>query len=271
MVATTDLPDTAEPRRRKRRIRRITVIVLALAVVAGVLSIPLPYVALSPAPPVDTLGPGPTGRPLIQVQGRRTYPSTGRLDVTMVEVRGGPGPTMTVLNYLRAWLSSDTDIYDEDKFLADDSTDRDDREQSLARMAETERLATALALARLHLDPASVHVEMDMAHTGGGSAGLMLTLGLLDKLTPFDYTGGRHIAGTGAIDSAGHVLEIGGVRQKMIGAERAGATIFLTPGANCAEAIKSRPARLQLVRVESVDQAVKALLALTVKQPVPGC
>lgn len=271
MVASADLADMAEPRRRRRRIRRATVIVLALAVVAGALSIPLPYVALSPAPPVDALGSGPTGRPLIQVQGHTTYPSAGRLDVTMVEVRGGPGPTMTVLNYLRAWLSSDTDIYDENKFLADDSRYRHDREQSLARMAETERRATALALARLHLDPASVHVEMDMAHTGGGSAGLMLTLGLLDKLTPFDYTGGLHIAGTGAIDSAGHVLGIGGIRQKMIGAERAGATVFLAPAANCAEAERSRPAGLRLVRVESVDQAVKALLALTVKQPVPAC
>jgi PDZ domain-containing protein len=271
VVAATDLRETPERRRRRRRVRRMTVIVLALAVVAGALSIPLPYVALSPAPPIDALGPGPGGRPLIEVQGHPTYPSAGRLDVTIVAVRGGPGPTMTVLNYLRARLSSDTDIYPENKFLAEDARDRRDREQSLARMAETERRATALALASLHLDPTSVHVEIDMAHTGGGSAGLMLTLGLFDKLTPFDYTGGLHIAGTGAIDAVGHVLEIGGIRQKMIGARRAGATVFLTPAANCAEALKARPKGLRLVRVESVDQAVQALLALIAKQPVTGC
>lgn len=251
--------------------RRLTLVALALAVLAGLLSVPLPYVALSPAPTFDTLGTGPTGQPLILVSGRPTYPSRGRLDLTMVEVRGGPGPRMTVLNYLRAWLSPDTDIYDEKLFLADDARYERDRAKELAQMAETQRRATALALARLHLRPADVQVHMDMAHTGGTSAGLMLTLGLIDKLTPFDYTGGRHIAGTGEVDADGRVLEIGGIRQKLIGAARAGATVFLTPQANCAAAVAARPAGLRLVRVSTVGGAVDALVALAAGRPVPGC
>ena len=57
----------------------------------------------------------------------------------------------------------------------------------------------------------------------------MFSLGLYDTLTPEDLTGGRTIAGTGTIDPEGRVGPIGGIADKVIGAERAGATVFLVP------------------------------------------
>ncbi len=55
---------------------------------------------------------------------------------------------------------------------------------------------------------------------GGPSAGLMFTLGILDRLTPGDLAGGHFIAGTGTIDVDGTVGPIGGIVLKLIGGAR---------------------------------------------------
>lgn len=98
---------------------------------------------------------------------------------------------------------------------------------------------------------------------GGPSAGLMFSLAIFDKITPGSLTGGRFIAGTGTIDSAGVVGEIGGIQQKIAGAYDAGAQYFLVPAANCAEAGASSLADdVELIKVDTLDHAVGALEAL---------
>jgi PDZ domain-containing protein len=100
----------------------------------------------------------------------------------------------------------------------------------------------------------------------------MFSLGIYDKLTPGALTGGMSVAGTGTIDPAGQVGPIGGIEQKMVGARRAGATVFLTPAGNCADAVKAAPAGLRLVRVETLDGAIKAIDALRDHSgEVPAC
>ena len=74
-----------------------------------------------------------------------------------------------------------------------------------------------------------VEVEIDTAGIGGPSAGLALTLAILDDLTPGDLTGGSRVAATGTIDLAGRVGPIGGIQQKGVSARAAGASIFLVP------------------------------------------
>jgi Lon-like protease len=102
-------------------------------------------------------------------------------------------------------------------------------------------------------------LSFDLKDIGGPSAGLMFALGIIDKLTPDDLTGGRIIAGTGTIDDAGQVGPIGGIPQKLVGAKEAGATTFLVPAANCAEAVSNRQPDLPLVKVGSLDEALDAL------------
>jgi PDZ domain-containing protein len=102
-------------------------------------------------------------------------------------------------------------------------------------------------------------VDIPIEGIGGPSAGLMLALGIIDKIKPEDLTGGKVIAGTGTIDSSGKVGPIGGVPQKLIGAKRDGATIFLTPADNCAEAVANARPGLLLVKVDSLDTALTAL------------
>lgn len=116
-----------------------------------------------------------------------------------------------------------------------------------------------------------VSVEIKLRDVGGPSAGLMFALGIIDKLEPESLTGGRVIAGTGEIDPKGTVGPIGGIAQKMRGALAAGATVFLVPVANCAEALRSRPAGLQLVKVSTLHQALAALATLRAGGSPAGC
>ena len=74
--------------------------------------------------------------------------------------------------------------------------------------------------------------------------------------------GAAVIAGTGSIDEEGNVGAIGGIPQKLVGARRAGATVFLVPAANCAEALANAQPDLTLVRVETLAGAVAELEAL---------
>ena len=86
-------------------------------------------------------------------------------------------------------------------------------------------------------------IKIKVGNIGGPSAGLMFALGIVDKLTPGNLTGGRFVAGTGEIEANGAVAPIGGIQQKMAGARDAGATLFLTPAANCADAVGRRARR----------------------------
>jgi Lon-like protease len=106
-------------------------------------------------------------------------------------------------------------------------------------------------------------VTIDLDKIGGPSAGLMFTLGIMDKLEPEDLTGGKIIAGTGTIDDDGNVGPIGGIPQKLVGAKRAGAQIFLVPKDNCAEALKNAVAGLPMAEVATVDDALTALKTFT--------
>ncbi|MFD4912121.1 PDZ domain-containing protein [Streptomyces virginiae] len=102
-------------------------------------------------------------------------------------------------------------------------------------------------------------IDIKLADVGGPSAGLMFALGIVDKLTPEDLTGGKFVAGTGTITDEGKVGPIGGIQMKTIGARQAGAEYFLTPAENCASAASHVPDGLTLVKVSTIGDATKAL------------
>ncbi|MBB5081074.1 YlbL family protein [Nonomuraea endophytica] len=115
-------------------------------------------------------------------------------------------------------------------------------------------------------------VSISVGDVGGPSAGLMFSLGIVDKLTPGSLTGGKSIAGTGTITPEGEVGAIGGIAQKMVGAKKAGATVFLTPADNCAEALKAAPDGLRLVKAETLHDMVTTLDSLRQgKTDLPAC
>ncbi len=114
-------------------------------------------------------------------------------------------------------------------------------------------------------------ISIALADIGGPSAGLMFTLGIIDKLTDGDMTGGAFVAGTGTIDPAGAVGPIGGVLLKLVTAREAGATTFLVPADNCAEAVTDVPDGLQLAKVSTLSDATAALKTIREGGTPPSC
>lgn len=107
-----------------------------------------------------------------------------------------------------------------------------------------------------------VDVEIQLDKVGGPSAGMMFALGIIDKLTPGAIQGGADVAGTGTINQAGTVGAIGGIRQKLFGAQDAGAEWFLAPTDNCDEVTGHVPDGLTVLAVSTLDEALTALEAI---------
>jgi Lon-like protease len=100
-------------------------------------------------------------------------------------------------------------------------------------------------------------VEIDAGSVGGPSAGLAFALEIVDELGS-DLENGRRVVATGEITLAGDVLAVGGIRQKTIGAREAGASVFLVPDANAAEA-REQAGDLEIVPVSDFDEALAEL------------
>lgn len=102
-------------------------------------------------------------------------------------------------------------------------------------------------------------VTIDAGRVGGPSAGMMFALAVHDRLTPGAMTKGKAIAGTGTIDDSGTVGSIGGIRQKLAGARAADAEWFLAPEGNCSEVVGHVPDGLDVVAVETFEDATTAV------------
>jgi PDZ domain-containing protein len=107
-----------------------------------------------------------------------------------------------------------------------------------------------------------VDVTIRIEDIGGPSAGMMFALAIIDELTPEDELHGAVVAGTGTIDVDGAVGPIGGIQQKLRGAQRDGADWFLAPAANCDEVVGNVPDGLRVVEVDSLAQARDAVEAI---------
>lgn len=100
-----------------------------------------------------------------------------------------------------------------------------------------------------------VDIQIDPGNIGGPSAGLMYTITLLDMLSDDDILRGRKVSGTGSIDRNGGVGPIGGIKQKIVGADRDGADVVFVPEANWDQA-QEAAADIELVKVATLDDAL---------------
>ena len=94
---------------------------------------------------------------------------------------------------------------------------------------------------------------------GGPSAGLVFALGVYDKLTPGELTGGGKVAGTGTLALDGAVGPIGGIQQKIAASRERGSELFLVPAGNCDEALGARAGDMRLVKVQNFDDALASV------------
>lgn len=114
-------------------------------------------------------------------------------------------------------------------------------------------------------------IDFTLEDIGGPSAGLIFATGIVDKLTADDLVSGQHIAGTGTIEPDGTVGPIGGIRQKLAGAQAAGATLFLMPAEHCTEATGHIPDGLTVTPVETLADGIEAIESFTAGETVLSC
>jgi Lon-like protease len=114
-------------------------------------------------------------------------------------------------------------------------------------------------------------VDFNLANIGGPSAGLMFSLAVVDKLTTGDINGGKFVAGTGTITGDGNVGSIGGITHKIVAASEAGASVFLVPADNCAEAKTGDADGIDLLKVDTLEHAIDGLRTLSAGGEPPRC
>jgi PDZ domain-containing protein len=103
-------------------------------------------------------------------------------------------------------------------------------------------------------------IDIKTGNVGGPSAGLMMALNVYNNLIPEDITNSKTIAGTGTIEIDGSVGPVGGIKQKIIAAKRAGAELILVPVANFEEAKPLETDKTSIVAVDSFDEALSVIL-----------
>ncbi|MGW7378606.1 S16 family serine protease [Streptomyces sp. NPDC054794] len=244
------------------------------ALIATAAFAPLPFAVAQPGMTANVLGEN-KGTEVITISGAPTRPTDGQLRMTTIEATA-PDTDVTLADVIGNWFRTDRAVMPHEAVYPSGNTVKEIEQHNAEQMKQSQDAATQAALKYLDLSDQKVDVTLKLADVGGPSAGLLFSLGIVDKLhgdgSGGDLTGGRTIAGTGTIDAAGRVGAVGGVSLKTQAARRDGATVFLVPKAECGEASSELPKGLRLIPVTTLNSAVDSLIALEKgKGSVPSC
>lgn len=228
--------------------------------IALILVAPLPFAIVLPGQAQNIF------EKIITIKNQSSYPATGRLDLMSIRVTNSNswliGPEI-----IYSWLKADEAVYPRSAIYPDGTTAEKEAQQAKADMTGSQDNATTAALSFLRLHPEfevgaeQLHIKnisFDVKRTGGPSGGMVFVIGVIELLTKKDILHGRHVAGTGTISPDGKVGPIGGINEKIMAAQKAGAEIFLAPAQN-REEISHTPAGIKVVIVATLAQAIAAL------------
>ncbi|MEX3102357.1 MULTISPECIES: S16 family serine protease [unclassified Streptomyces] len=260
---------------RLSRVQAVAVCGAPLAALLGVaLFAPLPFAIAQPGMTADVLGEN-KGEAVITVSGAPVRKTSGQLRMTTI-VATGPDTDVSLGDVIDGWFRTDSAVMPRDSVYPSGDSIKEIEQHNTEQMEQSQDAATEAALKFLGRSSKDVKVDLKLSDVGGPSAGLLFTLGIIDKLDGDgdggDLTGGRVIAGTGTIDADGRVGAVGGVSLKTQAARRDGATVFLVPKDECSDAKAELPSGLRLIPVTDLKGTVGSLKALeTGKGGVPSC
>ncbi|MBQ1804061.1 MAG: Lon protease [Bifidobacteriaceae bacterium] len=236
---------------------------------------PTNYVMEKPGPTMNVLGKAVLdyGEKKVDLGGEAieeggTSSPSGSLDVVTVNVVGSPSSTLPVFMAVANYFNPSSRVLPKEVVFPIGSSLSQDEKNQQGLMEEAKRSAKAAAASFLKSEGLSAekveNAKINSGPIGGPSAGMIFALGLIEKATGQDLTGGKNVAGTGTLAKAGKVGEIGGIASKMIAARRDGASFFLAPASNCAQVLSSKvPEGLRVVPVPSLSGALKALKVIS--------
>jgi ATP-dependent Lon protease len=114
-----------------------------------------------------------------------------------------------------------------------------------------------------------IHVPAGAVPKDGPSAGITMASALISALT--ERPAFKHVAMTGEITLRGKVLPIGGVKEKLLAAQRAGVRTVLLPRGNAPdlrEVPEETRRQMEIVLVEHMDEVLSRVLHAEKAEPV---
>jgi PDZ domain-containing protein len=191
-------------------------------------------------------------------------PSAGKLRAsdTIVAVDGQPTPSLPAL---RRQITKHSPGQSVSLTVRRDGTVRTVRVKTAPDPEDKRRsiigVLTSCALQTPSKITLPVPVHIDLGQVGGPSAGLAFALDVAEKLG-HDVDHGHKVVATGEMCLDGSVVPVGGLKQKTIGARRAGADVFLVPAGENAQEARRYAGKMRVIPVHTYRQALHALATL---------
>ena len=130
---------------------RLVVAAAAAAAALGVataLTLPVPYVIISPGPVFNTLGEY-RGNQVVEITGTATYPTNGELDMTTVRERGGPYGPLTAVEAVVAYVRDQSAVLPRELIFPEDESSQQSKDRSAADFDTAQSNAVAAAMGEL--------------------------------------------------------------------------------------------------------------------------
>lgn len=229
---------------------------------------PLPFVVVVPGNAQNVLA-GVIAPSKSANESLTIFKSDGKILLLSILI-SSPNAYVTGGELVYSWMRSGYAVMPRSLFYRDGTTEEKEKQIAQSQMIDSQIAAKTAAINFLKSNYPTSQVKslqpsdltISLAKTGGPSGGLAFALGVVELFTEADILQGRIVATTGTIDSVGRVGSIGGVAEKIIAAEDAGATLILVPALNCNDlgpAIARIPKGVKVVPVSSLSEAIAAL------------